>query len=83
MELKYYKKVCEHGCDGVNETLFNKVAENLGISDLKVSLIHGIDKAISEGIPEVPAIVINGEIVHSGWVPSEKEVTKLMKKHNK
>jgi len=83
MELKYYKKVCKNACDGVNETLFNKVASDLGIEDIKISVIRGIDNAINDGIPEVPALLIDGRIVHSGWVPSEKEVKKILKKHNK
>jgi len=83
MELKYYKKVCKNGCDGVNETLFNKVANDLGIENFNVTVIRGIDNAISDGIPEVPAILIDGKIVHSGWTPTEKEVTKLLKKYNK
>ena len=82
MIIKYYKKVCKSGCDGMNKQTIETVVNELGIK-ADVKLYKGEDAAASAGIPELPALLIDDKLVLHGYKPTLKEIKKLIQKASK
>ncbi len=81
MKITYYKKICQTQCDGYDEIFLRDLA--LQVTDEVEVIVHrGIDKSVEDGIPELPALLINGKIAIMGWKPTEKEIIKAVKKNS-
>ncbi len=79
MEIKYYKKQCETSCDATSKEFLQAVMESHNKKGT-IEIIDNLETAILQGMPAVPALVINGELILSGYKPSEKEFSKFIKK---
>ena len=77
MDIKFYNKSC---CSTkvVEEEMFKKALNAVG-KTATIEIINESEKADAAGMPELPALLINGELVLSGYVPSDKELKKLFK----
>lgn len=83
MIVKYYLKACGSGKCGTCEGIRAKVdaaAKKWGF-EATVAVFKGHEAAAKAGVPELPAMVIEDELVASGYEPTEKELIKLFKKY--
>ena len=72
-------KVLGTGCAKCNqvEKLTREVVRELGI-DASVEEVKDIRKIMEYNVLMTPGLVVNGEVVSSGHVPSKAEVTKFI-----
>ena len=72
-------KVLGTGCAKCNqvEKLTREVVRELGI-DASVEEVKDIRKIMEYNVLMTPGLVVNGEVVSSGHVPSKTEVTKFI-----
>ncbi len=82
MKITYYKKACASQCDGMNEEFMKDIAKGL-VPDAEIVVHRGIEKAQEDGIMDLPSLLIDDKLVISGWKPTEKEITKAIKKNLK
>ncbi len=61
------------------EQLTRKVVADLNLNAV-VTKEEDINKILSYGIPRTPGIVVDGQIVVSGRIPSESELKELLTK---
>ena len=51
---------------------------DLGIEDAELVKVEDLPKIMAYGVMSTPALVIDGEVVMSGKVPSQSEVTSMI-----
>lgn len=75
-------QVVGSGCDrcGRIYDLTVKAVEALGC-DAEIERVEDLLTIVQMGIMDAPALVIDGEIVASGRVPSGKAIQKMIRKH--
>ncbi len=78
MEIKVLGTGCPK-CKALEKTVINSLAE-LGIS-ADVSKVEDIMKIMEYGVMRTPALVINGKVVLSGYVPDINEIKNLITKN--
>ncbi len=78
MEIKVLGTGCPK-CKALEKTVINSLVE-LGIS-ADVSKVEDIMKIIEYGVMRTPALVINGKVVISGYVPDNNEIKNLITKN--
>jgi small redox-active disulfide protein 2 len=68
-------KVLGSGCANCKTTQ-RLIEEVASINDIEIKLekIEDMSQIISYGIMSTPGVIVNGEIVHAGGVPSKKIV---------
>ena len=73
-------KVLGAGCKSCHDQYENvkKAVHDLGLN-IEVEYITDMEKVMSYGVMNMPAIVINEKVVSSGKVLKEKDVIKLIK----
>lgn len=82
MEIKYFKPECNScacSLDKQREAIIN-AAKAVGMEIDSLIVFAGLENAQKQGVPEVPAVVVDGELVFSGYEPNEKDLTKIFKK---
>lgn len=82
MEIRFFKGEClSCGCDAVQQRqdIMNG-AKKAGVTVDNLIFFSGLENAQKQGVPEVPALVVDGELVLSGFEPKEKDVYKALKK---
>ena len=77
MDIKVLGTGCTK-CIALEKTVRETVAEN-GI-DAVVSKVEDIVEIMEYGIMSTPAIVVDGQVVVKGRVPSSKEIKELLTK---
>lgn len=65
-------------CKKLNE-LVEKIINELGVS-AEIIKITDINKIIDYGVMVTPALVIDGEVIVAGKIPSKEEITKWIEK---
>jgi len=75
MEIKVLGTGCPK-CKGLEKTVINLLAELDIAAD--VSKVEDIMKIMEYGVMRTPALVINGKVVLSGYVPSTNEIKKII-----
>lgn len=78
MEIKVLGSGCSN-CKALEKSVINALAE-MDFS-ANVEKVEDIVKIMSYGILRTPGLVINGEVVVSGRVPSVKEIKEIIEKH--
>jgi len=78
MEIKVLGTGCAN-CKNLEKATINVLAE-LNI-DANVEKVEDIQKIMSYGIMRTPGLVINGNVVLSGRVPSVKELKEIILKY--
>ena len=82
MKIVYFKKSCNSNCGLTFLNLLKQVLKDLNIeADIKV--LSGIDEASKYGVGDIPSLIINDQLVASGFYLTEKQLTKTLKKMNK
>lgn len=61
------------------EKRVKEAVEKLGIS-ARVEHVYDLDEIVSRGVVSTPALVVDGEVLVSGVVPSVEELSKLLSK---
>jgi len=69
-------KVLGPGCANCKrlEQITHKVIDNLA-ADAKIEKVSDYKEIVELGVLATPGLVVNGEVVSSGRIPSETEVT--------
>ncbi|MBU8891339.1 MAG: TM0996/MTH895 family glutaredoxin-like protein [Bacteroidales bacterium] len=75
MEIKVLGTGCPK-CKSL-EKITRETVEKLEI-DAQVTKVEDIVDIMNAGVMQTPALVINGKVVLSGRLPSEKELTELL-----
>jgi len=78
MEIKVLGTGCPK-CKALERTLINSLAELDIAAD--VSKVEDIIKIMEYGVIRTPALVINGKVVLSGYVPNTNEIKNLITKN--
>jgi small redox-active disulfide protein 2 len=68
-------------CEQTYRTILNAAAE-LGIA-ADIQYVTDVATMAERGITLTPAVVVDGELVMTGQVPSPAKAKALLKKHNK
>lgn len=68
-------KVLGPGCANCKTTvrLIDEVAKEFG-AEIQLEKVEEIKEIISYGILSTPGVVIDGEVVHSGGIPSKDKI---------
>ncbi len=74
-------KVLGTGCPKCKtlEKITRETVEKLEI-DAQISKVEDIVDIMNAGVMQTPALVVNGKVVLSGRLPSEKELTEILTK---
>lgn len=77
---RYEIKVLGTGCANCNNTYqqIEKTAQQLGLT-IEIEKVEDIAEIAKFGVMTTPTVVVNGQIVHSGGVPSAKMVESWFK----
>ena len=69
-------KVLGPGCANCKrlEQVTRKVVDNLAV-DAKIEKVSDYQEIVELGVMATPGLIVNGEVVSSGRIPSETEVT--------
>lgn len=69
-------KVLGPGCANCKrlEQITHKVIDNLA-ADAKIEKVSDYQEIVEMGVMATPGLVVNGEVVSSGRIPSETEIT--------
>ncbi len=78
MEIKVLGTGCPK-CKALERTVINSLAE-LDI-ETNVSKVEDIMKIMEYGVMRTPALVINGKVVLSGYIPNTNEIKNLIIKN--
>lgn len=78
MKIKYYAKACN--CSDFKPVI-EKACADLAIKVSKLETFADDNVATQAGIPELPALLINDQLVFSGFLPSFNKLKKILKKH--
>jgi small redox-active disulfide protein 2 len=78
MEIKVLGTGCPK-CKALEKTVINSLAE-LDV-EANVSKVEDIMEIMEYGVMRTPALVINGKVVLSGYVPDTKEIKNLITKN--
>jgi len=72
-------KILGPGCAKCHELdkRTREVVQELGL-DTSVEYVQDLNKIIEYGILTTPGLVVNGEVVCSGHVPSKDEITRIL-----
>lgn len=67
------------GCSKCNaaEKVVRKVVEESG-RNVKIVKVEDLQEIINRGVMMTPAIVVDGEVKITGYVPSENEIKQLL-----
>ena len=70
-------KVLGTGCANCKNTqaLIEQVAQDKGVA-IGLSKVEDLREILAYGVLSTPAVVINGQVVHAGGVPSRDKVTR-------
>ena len=82
MEIKLYKcSVCKSQKDIKIEDFEKLVKDAAAEANKEIKIISCTDReeANDQGIWQLPAVVVEGEIVVAGYFPTKKELTKIFK----
>ena len=73
-------KVLGTGCSNCKklELLTNELVSELKI-DATVEKVEDIEEIMRAGVMSTPALVVDGKVIVSGYVPSRNELTNLLK----
>jgi len=73
-------KVLGTGCANCKTTveLINKVAEEKGVN-IELEKIEDIQEIIKYGVMSTPGVVLDGQVVHAGGLPSHANVEQWLK----
>ena len=73
-------KVLGSGCKSCDKTmeLVKKVVAEKGV-DASVEKVTALEEIMKYGVMSTPGVVIDGQVVHSGSIPSEAEVSAWVK----
>lgn len=73
-------EVLGSGCKSCHKTaeLIRQVCDECGIN-IDLQLITDITQIAGRGVLSTPAVVINGQIVHFGGVPSKSQIQNWLK----
>ena len=76
-------KVIGSGCPDCSKLYDNTIAalQELGI-EAEVEKIGDLIEIVKLGVLSAPSLMIDGKLVVSGKVASQKEIAKLLKKHS-
>jgi small redox-active disulfide protein 2 len=80
MKVEVFGPGCPR-CEQTHRAMINAAAE-LGIA-ADIQYVTDVAAMADRGIMLTPAVVIDGELVMKGRVPSPAEAKALLKKHNK
>lgn len=77
-------KVLGSGCPNCKkvEEIARRVVDGLAVQ-AEFEKVTDINEIIEMGVMKTPGLVINGEVVSSGRIPSDSEVTEWVKQANK
>lgn len=78
MEIKVLGTGCPR-CKALEKTVINSLAELDIAAD--VSKVEDIMNIMEYGVMRTPALVINGKVVLSGYVPNANEIKDLITKN--
>jgi small redox-active disulfide protein 2 len=78
MEIKILGTGCPK-CKALEKTVINSLAELDIAAD--VSKVEDIMKIMEYGVMRTPALVINGKVIISGYVPDTNEIKNLITKN--
>ena len=59
------------------EKITRETVQKIGI-DAQITKVEDIVDIMNAGVMKTPALVVNGEVVLSGRLPSEKELTEIL-----
>lgn len=76
MEIKILGSSCKK-CLALSSNV-ELAARNLGIDDITIEKVTDIVDIANFGVMSTPGLVINGKVVSTGKVASEKEIEKLL-----
>jgi len=79
MEIKVLGPGCAK-CNTLEKSVIKALAE-LNLTS-NVEKVDDIQKIIAYGVMSTPALVINGNVIIKGSVPSVKELKEIILKHN-
>ena len=70
-------KVLGTGCANCKNTqaLIEQVAQDKGVA-IALSKVEDLREILAYGVMSTPGVVINGQVVHAGGVPSRDKVTR-------
>ncbi|WP_218942639.1 thioredoxin family protein [Rhodoferax sp. BLA1] len=70
-------KVLGTGCANCKntQTLIEQVAQDKGVA-IALSKVEDLREILAYGVMSTPGVVINGQVVHTGGVPSRDKVTR-------
>jgi len=68
-------KILGTGCASCKATveMIRRLAEEKGVA-IELDKIEDIQKIMTYGVMSTPAVVIDGEVVHAGGVPSKESI---------
>ena len=68
-------KVLGTGCANCKNTiaLINQVAQDKG-RQVEVTKVEGLREIMAYGVMSTPGVVINGQVVHTGGIPSREKI---------
>ena len=75
MEIKILGPGC-HRCHELDKRT-REVVKELGL-DSSVEYIQDLSEILEYPILTTPGLVVNGQVVCSGWVPSKDEIAKFL-----
>ena len=78
MEIKVLGTGCPK-CKALEKTVINSLAELNIAAD--VSKVEDIMKIMEYGVMHTPALIINGKVVISGYVPDKNEIKNIITKN--
>ncbi|TDQ39596.1 thioredoxin family protein [Thiopseudomonas denitrificans] len=68
-------KVLGTGCANCRNTiaLINQVAQDKGLQ-VEVTKVEDLREIMTYGVMSTPGVVINGQVVHAGGIPSREKI---------
>ena len=76
-------KIIGSGCDDCSRLYDNTLAALAELNiEAEVSKIGDLIEIVKLGVLSAPSLMIDGKLVVSGKVASQKEIAKLLKKHS-
>ena len=73
-------KVLGSGCANCQTTakLIEEVAKELGV-EVNIEKVEDIAQIMSYGVMSTPGVVVDGQVVHAGGVPSRDQIVQWLK----
>lgn len=72
-------KVLGSGCANCQTTakLIEETAKRLGV-DVNIEKVEDIAQIMSYGVMSTPGVVVEGQVVHAGGIPSQADIEKWL-----